>query len=308
MSIQFLDLKEIQPDFFFRFSTDRDLAPLAHSIQQGGLLTPLPVLAGPEGYRLVGGFSRLLVLSDLGQTPVPCRVLDLDISIAVHFLNELEAHALARPLDLMEKVRALAILDRLKAEPLHLHRFLTLVDWPDQKALLDFCRLLAQVPEVVQTLLSRTDVSLRQAEVLDGLSPASQAAFAQWALDLGVRPVEWSQVVSLAREIARREDIAPELLLDLFPSGDNRAQQLAQGKAAMQRRRYPTLSAWLDQMEQDRKKLRLPSGVTLDWDRTLERPGLELKARLDDADSLQKLYDWLSDAVVQNRLSGMVTR
>ena len=71
MKIIQIPVKEILPDFFFSFTSDRDLKSLKQSIQTSGIRTPVHVRLKTNRYQLISGFSRYAIAKDLhiGQIP-----------------------------------------------------------------------------------------------------------------------------------------------------------------------------------------------------------------------------------------------
>jgi len=312
MKIKRIAIKEIQPDFFFHFTTPRDLSDLIASLDQGGLTTPLPVLPAASGYRLIGGFSRLAAASHLQWTHLHCRLLETERPVSEHLVHIVKSHMLSRPLNPVEQARLVAMTDLLVAEAALRRLLLADLALPQHGPRLEAYRRLAGWPQPVLDYLSRTDISIKHAAVFDLLAPDEQIFMAQWADDNGVRPVELGRIITLCREISRRES-AP--VVTVFQAAvaassfiENRQQHVAAVKKTLTQRRFPALSAQRDAMLADERRLQMPRSVTLAWDRTLERPGVTLEVDLDSKQALLDLQKWLGDAPQISRLNRMIER
>ena len=312
MNFSRLAIREIHADFSFRFSTAHDLSRLKTSMSAGGMTTPVSVLPDAAGFRLIGGFSRYEAAVQLGWTTLDCWILEPETPVLHHLTDIVQAHALAKPLDLMEKARLLCMTDPMDADEAQRSRLFSLMEIPDKATVLNDFRKLAQWPQPVQDYLARTDLAIKQAMIFDGLDAALQVCFAQWARQWGVRPVELGAVIGLCLEISRRESVTAGAVFDAALSEasqcDNRSRMLTVVKEALSLRRFPRLTAYREAMQADGHQLKLSQGVSIAWDRSLEQPGIELKVRLHSMAAFHQFKDWLTDPGQAEILIRMIER
>ncbi len=310
MKFETILLTQIQPDYFFCFSTDGDSIALNSSINEMGLQTPLPVIACDKGFKLFAGFKRFEALKALKIDVIPCRVLDVEMSIDMHFANELKVHCLEKSINLLEKSRICNIISHPNFNSDARKSCLSIIELPDLKKIIDSYIRLLDLPENVQIFLSRTDVTIKQVEILRALDIVDQSKFTNWALDWNIRPVELAQIIRLCLDIAKKDRSEPfsifNAVLSKLESSDNRTQALAQVKQMLTDIKFPQLTAWQQAMKTNKKDLKAPQCVDIAWDNTAERPGINMKIRLQSNKDLSSFKQWFDDSRVNNIIHRMV--
>jgi len=89
----------------YREMTEEELAELAESIKERGLIHPLVVRPVEGGYEIISGHQKKRALEKLGRETAPCIVKELTDEEAEIML--LDANIQARPLSVMETARAI---------------------------------------------------------------------------------------------------------------------------------------------------------------------------------------------------------
>lgn len=195
-----------------------DIAALAATIAEQGLLQPLGVIAvGGDRYRVVYGGRRLAAVRSLGLERIPCIKLDLAApdqltqqlleNVARLELNDLEkALAFAR---LREQLVASGISGEMDEEVgkrvglvgRTVRRYLGLLDLPDE----------------VQALLRKGDLNVTQAQHLRRVPSARrQIELARFAADEGMSA---AQIGGLAAYLTANPELSVEAALDALEGG-----------------------------------------------------------------------------------------
>jgi len=296
MKIVYISLKEIRPDFFFSFSGDRDLSPLIKSIRESGLKSPLPVIQIESRYQLIAGFSRYKSLLQREVKDIPVHLLDNSIDILDHFFAELRVHLIDHTLDLIEKSRILSIISQLKGK---MDRFPDMLEIPANPGIISRIISLSELTPAVQKYISVNGLSLKQCDMFFCMNSSLQEKFMKLASDFNIRAVELGVIFRLCEDIAGKNDIDIEAVLNqesihnLVQSELSRGQILAGLKDILTRQRYPDLSKLNKLLEQRKKNLKIPAAIQLVWDKTLEKPGLEIKAGLHSVEEAEQAGLWL---------------
>ncbi|MBP8252315.1 MAG: ParB/RepB/Spo0J family partition protein [Herpetosiphon sp.] len=218
MQLLYLNLTQLEADPDGVRQDQGDIAALAATIAEQGLLQPLGVVPiGGERYRVVYGGRRLAAVQHLGYERVPCIKLELDDpdrltqqlaeNVARLDLNDLEkAVAFKRLRDQLATVGVNGDLDEEVGKRVGLvgrsvRRYLGLLDLPDE----------------VQTLLRSGDLSVTQAQHIRRLPSARrQIELAQYAADEGMSA---AQIGGLAAYLTANPELSVEAALDALEGG-----------------------------------------------------------------------------------------
>ncbi|WP_026370944.1 ParB/RepB/Spo0J family partition protein [Kallotenue papyrolyticum] len=198
MQLVYLHPRQLEPDPEGVREDAGDIAGLAETIREYGLLQPLGVVAlGGDRYRVVYGGRRQQAALHLGLERVPCIVLDGDDDL---LLRQLIENVQRQDLNDMEKARSFRRLrERFKATderlseaeldervaaavglaPRTVRRYLGLLDLPAE----------------VQHLLRSGELSVTQAQHLRRIAnPQTQIELARMIVDEGLSAAEVSQL------------------------------------------------------------------------------------------------------------------
>ena len=265
---------------------------------------PVSLIADEEHYRILAGFSRVEIARDLGLDQIPVKLVDIS-SIEDTFYALLLEHISCSDLHLLEKARILHILDSLAIDVFNKEsRFLEVLGLPRNPSLLsDMLRLLDLQPEVLD-YLARYDTAFKQAGLFFPLSLEEQGLMVNLAAVLQVRPIELQEIATQFVEIGRRENISMHALYDdlefpqLLESRDSRGRKLTEMRERLFRRRNPRLTQWNGKIEQARKRMKLPPGALLKWDKSLERPGITLQTTFKSQDDVAEFTEAIQKPVI----------
>jgi len=312
MRVQDIPTKEISDDFFFCFRSGRDSTLLMDSIRSGGICTPLRLVRRGEAYRMLSGFRRLAAAREIGLRTVPGIVHAEEQNTTALFRDVLLENRSQGSFTLVEKARVLRILDGLGIDPERVRSdFLPILGVADQGHVLRDLRRVLDFSPAAQAYIEAYDVSLKQSDMFDGLTTKDQEAVLT-ALDaLHVRSVELGTIVEMLRDISGREMLSMEEILrsdsvrSVLEGGLSRNETLSRLKTVLFARQYPRLYGWNEDLKTLGKRLRFPEWVRFGWDRSLERPGMEMRVRLRSLRDVDEAVERLMDAKNRESLEAM---
>ena len=301
MTIMPLPLSGIRDDFSFRFSSGPPSEELVRSIRESGIRTPLHAFPREGGFHLLSGFKRREAAEGLGLESVPAVLVPGDRGIPSVFREILLEQASIRSFSLMEKVRALGILDRMGVVWESLRSdYLPILEIPGRRETADEIRSLLSLSEAVHRCIEAANLTLVQANVFRIFSAQGQEMLADWVFRLQIRGVELAEIAESVADISIRDGIPAEQWvagsdLDVLVRDKNlsRNEKITRVKTGLFRKRFPKLDSVNRAMEEARDGLGLPSNVRIRWDRTLEETGFVLEARIREAGDIVRLADRL---------------
>lgn len=303
MHLTQLNIKEIQEDFFFCFTSQIDNSALYESISKSGIRTPIQVCAVTKGYQIVSGFKRVSIARELGLQTLPAEIVDVS-DIPGVFIDVLREQASLRPLNLVEKARAVGICDSLGLNKERIIQFvLPVLELPFRKDLFFLLKEIRDYPIIVQKYFEQYNVSLKKISTFSLFLAHDIEAVIKIANQLQMRPVELSEIMVILYEIGRRDSISQEQILNqlyiqplIEDQEKSRSEKIYQLKLRLKEKRFPKLSAWQHMLEQSKKDLHLPMAAKMNWDSDLEAPGINLSLKLDTSESLNDLKSFFKKA------------
>jgi len=286
----------------FQAETSPSLLSLERSIAAEGILSPLIVHEYAGTHQLVDGFKRLVCATRLGIDALPCRILPEVTSMAsmlelvLHEQRSFIASSAVGQARFIRMARDLGV-----ARTVLIQRFLPALNLQAHPRVLDRLLAVGSLPEEVLALCEQKHFSLKQCVHLTKHPPEWLAQFLRWRDRLAITASVLEELLDRFRETLRIEQIpleellkAPELnvVLEAGASPQERTQKL---RAWIRARRFPRLTAIESRMQQTYEAMKLPRGVTLHWDPTLERRELELRIEFTEPDQLGPQLEALSE-------------
>lgn len=297
-----IDAEELR----FRITTRSDLEPLAASIGRLGLLQPLLLRAAGRGYTIVSGFRRLAACRQLGRREIPARVLSLAVTDACCARLAIGENALARPLNLIETARALALLTATAPDGRLPVEDAGALGLPAHAGVAARLMRLERLPAAVREGVQEGAIALAMAEELGRLAPDAASAFARLFRRLGLGLNRQREILSLVTEIAAREGRPvleiltghelEECLLDPAADRGHAAQQI---RRRLHRRRFPAIRRAEEGFETLRRRLDLGEGLQLTPPRDFEGTCFSLTLSFGSLEELLELRGRL-DALARN--------
>jgi ParB family chromosome partitioning protein len=221
MQLLYLDPRSLDADPDGVRDEPGDVAGLAATIAEQGLLQPLGVIAIGQGrYRVVYGGRRRAAAIELGLAQVPCIVLDADDPNLM--LRQLIENVQRQDLNDMEQARAYARLrshyveTRGKQPEGELDEAVGKAVGLGGRTVRRYLHLL-ELPDEVQQMIRRGELSITQAQHLRRVpSPKTQIELAHAAVDEGMSAAELSR---LAAYFAANPNLTLETALQALEAG-----------------------------------------------------------------------------------------
>ncbi|MBX0327288.1 ParB/RepB/Spo0J family partition protein, partial [Oscillochloris sp. ZM17-4] len=222
MQLLYLDPRQLEADPDGVREDPGDVAGLAATIAERGLLQPLGVVASGGGrYRVVYGGRRRAAAVQLGLERVPCIVLDTDDPDLL--LRQLIENVQRQDLNDVEQARAYA---RLRAQIIVERGKLPESDLDDivgeavglsGRTVRRYLGLL-DLPDDVQQMIRRGELNVTQAQHLRRVaSPKTQIELARFAVDEGMSAAELSKLVAY---FAANPNLTLETALQALEQGE----------------------------------------------------------------------------------------
>jgi len=303
MKVIKLVTKDILKDFFFCFTSDSELSTLQRSILESGIRTPVHVRALENGFQLLSGFKRFKCALALGLDVLPAAVVPQRITLDRAFLHVLYEHMTCTRMNLGEKARVLTILDGLGVSLKLLKRdFLPLLNLPYHHDSVQRVKDILRFHPDVINYIEQYDLSLKQAGMFQELSTDQQGMFIHMAVDLKMRSVELAEIVRACQDISYREGISLEdifLALDIQRIVESkeitRNEKIHQIRINVNKQHSPYICSLNEKLEMIAGEMDFPGEVGLTWDRSMERPGIQMKVGFESFQNVRQFARHLSN-------------
>lgn len=283
-----VDLSHLRPTYRFVYRDPLDgwdgASALRASVGRAGVLDPVWLVA--ESLDVVHGHRRVEAAAELGLASVPALMLAGEPEDL--FVKAVEVHAGQGDQNLREMARAMEVAVSLGMDQGQVARRLmpALGLEPHPELVRRHLRLLTLPPELLQLLL-RKGFSLRRCLPFCDVAPEDARLLASVCQGLGARKIE--QTATALREICARDGVAlAELVrgLELDPAD-------ARGIRRLDARRHPETTGL--RQRGDEVAAKLSGGVArVAFDRNFSRDGVELSARLERPEDLDRLVQHLA--------------
>ena len=222
MQLLYLDPRQLEPDPDGVREDPGDVAGLAATIAERGLLQPLGVVSTGGGrYRVVYGGRRRAAAEQLGLEKVPCIVLDGDDPDLL--LRQLIENVQRQDLNDVEQARAYARLrariveERGKLPENELDEAVGRAVGLSGRTVRRYLGLL-DLPDEVQQLIRRGELNVTQAQHLRRVpSPKTQIELARFAAEEGMSAADLSKLVTY---FAANPNLTLETALQALEAGE----------------------------------------------------------------------------------------
>jgi len=255
-------------DDTYRITTRTTFDDLLASIRLDGLLNRPFVIAASDGFVVVSGFRRIAACKILGMEEIMVRVLDPDLSSLEYLRVAIADNALQRPLDLFETSRALQKLAVQFSSDRRLIESTSSLGLPSNPSVIKKLIDLGLLPQNIQQAVMDDTISLSMAMELKDLPPECAAAFAQLFGEFKLSLNKQRQILTLVREIARRDGISEQRVLeggqlqDIISDRErDRGQRVRELRTYLRRRRFPHIVKAETRFENQRKQMNLGSDI-----------------------------------------------
>jgi ParB family chromosome partitioning protein len=281
-------------DNTFRITTKNNIDDLANSIHKVGIVN-LPLLMESAGnYIVVCGFRRIKAYRHLGWHSVKAKILDSDTKKLECIKFAITDNAFQRPLNLIEKSRALNL---LAISPLGLN---------ESHSSVDRIKTLCHFPPALQKSILSNTISLTVALELGKLPGDSLEGFVKLFDHLKMSLNKQREIFTFVKEIALRDDIPmPRLLEDkhvqeiLHRDDLDRNQKIRKIRIFLKQLRYPVLTKVEETVEKHKLNLKLGKGAKFIPPDFFEATTFTLQFSFKNIDEL-KTHQAAFDAIIKN--------
>jgi ParB family chromosome partitioning protein len=242
---------------------------LVASIRDVGLINP-PVLRlrKDSKYHIVCGFRRVEACRVLGWKEIKARVLEADLSeldvLKIAILDN-RSH---RRLNIFEQAQGIQKLSPFLPPRGCLGVLSSLLGFPQNQKVFEKLKALSGLPAAIQAGILDEIISFEAAADLSKFSDEDALSFFELFKILKLSQSKQKEIITLAAEIAMREEIQPREVLQskgitaiLDGSDLNRNEKASRIRALLKRRRFPRLAKAEERFSKTLKALKLDEHI-----------------------------------------------
>lgn len=300
----------------FRITTDQFIEPLAASIGAVGLLNPPFLFATDDRkFMVVAGFKRVAACLHLGHANIRARLLKPDIPQERLAEMAICDNASQRPLNLVETSRALTLLARHTGDPSQFEQACRRLGLPGHPLMRDKTMRVCPLPAAIQEGILDGIISLNTALALDDLGDKAGLMLAAMFRDLHLSHSKQREILTNVDEIARRDQIKPDALLEDAPfhallsdTETSRAQKASLIRRHFRSKKYPSLTLTEEMFQKESKKLSLGDNIRLKAPTGFESREYLFTVGIKNLSDLAKSIKTLKKALDNPALKNILTR
>ncbi|NWF93982.1 MAG: ParB N-terminal domain-containing protein [Syntrophaceae bacterium] len=303
--IQKIPLEQIDlSDETFSVNFMPDLKRLRSSIEEVGLIQPVLLRERPNGYQIVCGFRRVSIFRDLGRPEIEAGILkekerdDLNLfSISLH------ENLTSRGFNTVEKAIALAkLVQQFQVDPVVVTRtFLPLFSLEPHGKILGTYLSLAEMEDEVKRYVLKEEVSRFNIRILSSFGSEGRKALLPLLASLKLGENRLREMLTLLEEISLRDRIEvkdilhrPEMETLLAEKELTPSQRAERVKKFLLSLRYPRMREIEENFENRRKRLDLPSAVSIRHVPFFEGKGLRVEFQFEKMEEYRSILSSLS--------------
>jgi len=257
-------------DDTFRITTRTDVDDLLVSIRYDGVLNPPFVIEKAAGFTIISGFRRITACKKLGLEDITVRVLEPNLSPLDCLRFAIADNTFQRPIDLIETSRSLHKLSVHLSTRDRLIELALSLGLPSNPSAIEKIKELCLLPDNIQSALMADTLSLSMAMDLKKLAPDCAVAFTQLFEEFKLSLNKQREIMTLVKEIARREDISEQTVLEdrqlqniVLDQDLDRGHKARQIRVYLRQRRFPQIVKAETGFEYQRKQLNLGNDIRI---------------------------------------------
>lgn len=290
----------------YRVTTETNIDGLVASIRSLGLLhRPLLIKkkTDAEAYTIVAGFRRVRACAKIGLRHIRAKIADdcPGLDLARYAIAD---NAAQRSLNPVEISRSLILLSRFFPNEKKLSEEAGILGLPSAPTMIRKLLCLAAMPDAVQNGILSGVIPMAVATVLHELGSLAADAFARLFIEIRPGLNKQREIVSLVREIAIREDksvthvLLEDGLRDILDNGElDRNQKIARIRRYLKERRFPTLSRYKMEFDENARELGLGDGMKLLPPQDFESPVYTLAMTFKNLGELERHAETVVSAI-----------
>lgn len=315
MLLQFLPLSSLNlADDSFRVSFSPNVDRLKASIRAVGVVQPILVRHTIDGaYQIVAGYQRVMACQALSRQTIPALIYQhTDLSAMQAFLYNLHDNIAARHLNIVEQAitcERLGTQYGVAEEDLVKHYLPMFGQEPSYK-ILHQLKAVAQLTTPMKQHIVERGYSLPTAARIAEFSPSTQGALLEVLKPLRTTPNKLNELLTLIREIAARDGITVEDVLQRYQlltivadpavAGPEKAAALRQTLRGV---RLPTLAQRQEEFASMIRSLELPTTAKITTDPYFEDQRIKLECQFKAAEDVELVIQRIQEAFREQKWS-----
>jgi len=257
-------------DDTYRVTTTANSDDLMVSIKKVGLLNPPLLIENNSGFTIVCGFRRIEACRALQWKNIPARILDPETKKLICARLAVTDNALQRPLNLIEKSRAIKLLAGHFKDDNGLFSELSALGLPENQALIQKIKTLGHLAGHIHKAILSNTITLPIALGLGELEPAAATGLVALFETLKPSLNKQREILTLVKEIAFREAVTiievlnEKRLQEIMNHPDmDRNQKTRMLRQYLKKRRFPALTSAEKRFDLLVKELKLGQDIKL---------------------------------------------
>jgi ParB family chromosome partitioning protein len=257
-------------DTTYRITTRSQLEDLLDTIPSLGLLHPPVLIESASGYSVVCGFGRIAACRQLGWKSLSARIHAANQNRFQLARLAIADNSLQRPLNLIETSRALNLLVDTSPDRQQLEKAARELGLPVNPSVAAKIRQLCRLAIPIQQGILSDTINLAMALELGDMDAKDAETLVALFSGLKLGLNKQRELLLLATEIARREDISVQQLIDeqafqdILQKADlDRAIRRQQIRSLLRKRRYPAISEAETNYQKQVRQLKLGKQIQL---------------------------------------------
>lgn len=288
----------------FTMSYGFELKVLCESIQRTGVLNPPLVSRNEKGkWDVVCGYRRISALKALGKDKVFCKDVGAVLPLPLErLLANLYDNVATRKFNNVEKAMVLERLLKYLPREQVLSAFMPLLSLPCHQGTLELYLKLAALEENIRQATAKEDISMSTLKALVEVDEDSRKflfsilSLLRLNFNQQVKFIEYINDIVLREGIPAADVFSGRSFLEILENPKtNTPQKAAAVLDLLRTRRYPRLASAQRAVQNRVAALRLPPGVVLHYDPSLEAPKYRLEIFFKNGKELVRLISRLRE-------------
>ncbi|MDO9566818.1 MAG: ParB/RepB/Spo0J family partition protein [Candidatus Desulfaltia sp.] len=282
-------------DNTYRITTKTKIDDLINSINKVGLINPPLLIAKGSAFIVICGFCRIEACRYLGCAALEAKILDSDTSRLQCAKIAITDNTMQRPLNLIEKSKALSMLSIFYKDSISLSKAASELGLPENPDLIKKIKNICCLPLSVQDHILSNTIPLSIAVELGMLEQAAAVLLANLFHEFKLSLNKQKEIITLIKEIAFLENISIMEALrkcdfpDILNREDiDRTQKTQIIRTYLKQRRFPEITRAKREFENNVSALKLGSGIKLIQPADFEGQTYMLNLRFNTIKELQE--------------------
>ena len=303
-------------DEAFSVNFTPDLRRLRSSIEEIGLIQPVLLRKKQDGYQIICGFRRIIIIEEIGGSDILSMVLDEEEKDDLQlFFMSLHENLTTRGFNTVEKAVALdKLVHHFHVDPVVvIKKYLPLFDLEADEKILNTYLSLIPMEEEIKRYVLKEEVSRTNIRRISSFSSKDRMALLSLISPLKLGENRLREILTFLEEIAKRDRLAireivkrPEIQAILSHQELTPSQRADRMKKALLGLRYPRMHSMEEKFEKKRKELNLPSNVSLYHQPFFEGKGLRVEFQFETVDEYRSMLSALSKLTDKKEFKEMV--